>query len=607
MTYPLLILFIALSGCGGSNDNVINENAAQPRLTPVSVKTFRFSWTDVSDATHYKLLENPDGVSGFTQVGPNVPLGTQSIDHRVPLYARINAQYILQTCTEASCVDSNILAVSGTLDGSIGYIKASNTDKEDNFGGDISLSEDGTTLAVAASGESSNARDIKGNQSDNSAWHAGAAYVFTQSDGIWSQQAYLKASNSDGGEAPDSSGISAGTGDNFGRSLNLSADGNTLVVSASEEASSSTGINGEQSDNSLPSSGAVYVFTRSGNDWSQQAYVKASNTESHESFGWSVSLSKDGNTLAVGADGEESSAIGINGDQTDNSTPGAGAVYVFTRIDTVWSQQAYLKAGNKPDVFDFFGSAVRLSGDGTTLAVSARDEDSSAVGINVDHSDNSAEDSGAVYVFTRSDSEWSQQAYIKASNADANDGFGHGNALSLSEDGHTLAVGAPFEDSSATGLNGVQSDNSTPRAGAVYVFARSEGNWSQQAYLKASISDSIFFGYSVSLSSGGNLLAIGAAVESSGATGVNGLQNDNSALSAGAAYVFASTSGEWTQQAYLKASNTDENDWFGSIVTLSGDGNTLAVGAFEEDSGATGINGLQSDNSVQDSGAVYLY
>src|SRR5581483_1146048 len=101
--------------------------------------------------------------------------------------------------------------------------------------------------------------------------------------------------------------------------------------------------------------GAVYVFTRSGGTWSQQAYLKASNTGVSDYFGYSVSLS--GDTLAVGAPGESSNATGVNGDQLNDSAENSGAVYVFTRSSGTWSQQAYLKASNT-EAFDEFGGSV---------------------------------------------------------------------------------------------------------------------------------------------------------------------------------------------------------------------------------------------------------
>ena len=364
------------------------------------------------------------------------------------------------------------------------------------------------------------------------------------------------------------------------------------------------GINGVESNNHAVRAGAVYVFNRSDNGWSQQAYIKASNTDEEDYFGQSVALSADGNTLAVGAYNEDSAAMGINGDESDNSADGAGAVYLFSRNGSSWSQQAYIKASNT-DVRDYFGQSVALSADGGTLAVGAYGENSATTGINGDESDNSASSAGAVYLFSRSGSSWSQRAYIKASNTDAIDYFGH--SVALSADGDTLAVGAKKEDSAATGIDGDESDISTRWAGAVYVFSHSGSSWSQRAYIKASNTDAHdSFGQSVALSADGNTLAVSAWSEDSAATGVNGDESDNSAIEAGAVYLFSRTS-SWSQQAYIKASNTDGDDYFGHSVALSADGNTLAVGAASEDSAATGINGDESDNSAFAAGAVYLY
>lgn len=127
---------------------------------------------------------------------------------------------------------------------------------------------------------------------------------------------YVKASNAD-------------SGDYFGVSVALAADGNTLAVGAIGEASNARGINGDQNDNTAAGSGAVYVFTRSGTAWRQEAYVKASNAEANDQFGSAVALAADGNTLAVGAYYEASNATGIGGDQTDNSAGGSGAVYLY--------------------------------------------------------------------------------------------------------------------------------------------------------------------------------------------------------------------------------------------------------------------------------------
>jgi hypothetical protein len=458
-----------------------------------------------------------------------------------------------------------------------GYLKASNTEAGDGFGYNVAL--DGDTLAVGVPGEASAATGINGNQGDNSAPNSGAVYVFIRTNGIWSQQAYVKASNTE-------------AGDGFGESIALAGD--TLAVGASIESSAATGIDGDQTDNNAADSGAVYVFIRTNGVWRQQAYVKASNTEASDRFGLSIALV--GDTLAVGAVFEASAATGIDGDQTDNNAADSGAVYVFIRINGVWRQQAYVKASNT-EASDWFGYSVALADD--TLAVGAINEASAATGIDGNQTDNNAADSGAVYVFIRTNGVWSQQAYVKASNTEAGDGFGESIALA----GDTLAVGAVFEASAATGVNGNQTDNNAADSGAVYVFMRTGSAWSQEAYVKASNTEaSDRFGISIALAD--DTLAVGAFFESSAATGIDGNQGDNSALGSGAAYVFTRTNGIWSQQAYVKASNTEGFDLFGISIALAGD--TLAVGAFFESSAATGINGNQGDNSALVSGATYV-
>lgn len=393
------------------------------------------------------------------------------------------------------------------------------------------------------------------------------------------QEAYVKASNTQVNTDEFS-------GDHFS---NVAISGDTLVVGAPGEDSADLG---NQLDNSAVDSGAVYVFVRTGATWSQQAYIKAINdfTDNNSGDGFGSSVAVFGDTLVVGAPGEDSNARGVNGDFTNNDSLDAGAVYVFVRTGGVWRSQAYLKASNTPIVNSFvrFGASVAISDD--TVVVGAPNEG----------------DGGAVYAFTRTGTNWSQQAYLKASNAeggtsrfDTADSFGVSVALS----GDTLAVGALGEDSNAIGVNGNQVDNSARNSGAVYVFTRASGAWSQQAYLKASNTGAEDqFGSTVALS--GDTLAVGANQESSNATGVNGNQTDNSAGASGAVYVFTKTNGAWSQQAYVKASNAGVGDQFGQVA-LSGD--TLVVGAWRESSAATGVNGDQFNESALLSGAAYLF
>ena len=186
-----------------------------------------------------------------------------------------------------------------------------------------------------------------------------------------------------------------------GVALQVSRDGRTLAVAAPHEDSVARGINGDQKDDSAFDAGAVYVFTRNGSDWVQQAYIKASNAQSGDQFGFAVALSGDGNTLAVAANFEDSGAAGINGNQADESASGAGAVYVFVRNGATWTQQAYIKASNAGEG-DRFGYSLALSDEGNTLSVGTIGEDSGSTGTSGNQADNSAQQAGAVYVFTRS-------------------------------------------------------------------------------------------------------------------------------------------------------------------------------------------------------------
>jgi hypothetical protein len=546
----------------------------QPPVATLSfgLKALRFTWPAVGGAASYQLFEDVDGpgVGAFVQVGADVT-GT-TVDRGLSLH-RTNpqAKYHLRACNAAGCSSpSNELGIGGALLASIGYVKASDT-ASSQFGDVLVLSADGNTMVVGS--------------------RSNAVYVFVRGPTGWAQQARLSGSNTE-------------SGDEFGQALALSDDGMTLAVGAYGEDSAAVGTIGDPTDNSAPSAGAVYIFRRSGTAWSQQAALKASNTQTADYFGLSVSLSSDGNTLAVGASGEDSAATGVNGDETNNTVDHCGAAYVFQRTGVSWQQQAYLKASN-PGAQDRFGGQLSLSGNGNLLAVAGFYESSSAPGLNGDQNDNAATRSGAVYVFTRNTT-WLQTAYVKASNPGANDNFGSG--LALSRDGLTLAVGSPGEDSAATGINGA-TDEDASDSGAVYVFHWTGTTWAQQAMIKASNTGSPdAFGHWLSLSSDGSLLAVGAPFESSMGMGVGATQSDDSANQAGAAYVF-SRSGVWRQQSYVKASNTDPaaSTRFGDGLSLSGDGDTLAVGASRERSAATGIGGDQLDTSTPNAGAVYLY
>jgi hypothetical protein len=392
-------------------------------------------------------------------------------------------------------------------------ILASDRQTSEQFGRSMELSSDGSTLLVGAASETTSPNTFNG-----------AAYVFTRSGGVWTQQQKLVASD------PASS-------DNLGESVSISSDGNTAIIGAYREDTST-----------FTDNGAAYVFTRSGGVWTQQQKLVASDAASSEEFGNSVSISSDGNTAIIGTSPASSN---LN-----------GAAYVFTRSGGVWTQQQKLVASDGLAA-DLFGSSVALSPNGNMALVGAIGEDTSP---------NSSQ--GAAYVFTRSGGVWTQQQKLLASDAATNELFGF--RISISSDGNTALITSYRETTSSI------------EAGAVYVFTLSGGVWTQQQKLIASDREfGDFFGSSIAISSNGNIALIGASGEG---TPPN---RDN-----GAAYVFTRSGGVWTQQQKIVAPDAESSDTFGYSVGLSPDGNMALVGAIGEDTPPNTSNGAVYEYSL---------
>jgi len=244
----------------------------------------------------------------------------------------------------------------------------------DTFGGNVALF--GDTAVIGAMRD-----DDKGENS-------GSVYMFTRSEGDWSQFSKFTATDTVEGDA-------------FGQSIALAAD--TMVIGAPRD------------DDQGKDSGSAYVFTRSGKVWSQQAKLTAADGAEGDLFGISATLS--GNTLLVGAD--------LNDEKANN----AGAVYVFERSGNNWYQQAKLMAADGGDT-DIFGVRVALSGD--TALISARRDDDDLMGV----------DAGSAYVFTRSGKKWHQQAKLTAPDGEADDRFGRSVAIK----DNTAIIGAMHHD-----------------------------------------------------------------------------------------------------------------------------------------------------------------
>jgi hypothetical protein len=279
---------------------------------------------------------------------------------------------------------------------------------------------------------------------------AGAAYVFTRTAGIWTQRAKLMASD---GAAEDS----------FGTSVAIS--GGTIVVGAYLE------------DDKGMSAGSAYVFTGSGDAWTQQPKLTASDGAAFDYFGSSVDV--DGGTIVVGAYGND----GVGAD--------VGSAYVFTRSGTSWTQQKILTASDG-HASDQFGWPVAVSGG--TIVTGAWADDDKAPGA------------GSAYVYTGSGATWALQQKLYALDGAADDAFG--NAVDVR--GDIVAVGA------------LGTDGAGSKSGSTYVYARNAGVWSQLP--KATASDAAagdVFGATVALSddslvvcADGDTTGVGAGVGS---------------------------------------------------------------------------------------------
>jgi hypothetical protein len=256
---------------------------------------------------------------------------------------------------------------------------ASDAAAADLFGSSVAVS--GDTAVVGATYDDSPATD------------AGSAYVFVRSNGAWTEQAKLTASD-------------VAAGDNFGNRVALSGD--TAVVGAPADDSPAT------------NAGSAYVFVRSGGTWTEQAKLTASDAAANDQFGVSVAVS--GDTAVVGARRDDSPARD------------AGSAYVFVRSEVTWAEQAKLTASDAAEN-DELGTSVAVSGD--TAVVGAYFDDSPA------------SDAGSAYVFVRSGLTWAQQAKLTAADAaDGADGDNFGTSVAVS--GDTAVVGAPIDDSPAT-------------------------------------------------------------------------------------------------------------------------------------------------------------
>ena len=336
-----------------------------------------------------------------------------------------------------------------------------------------------------------------------------------------------------------------------GYSVAMSADGNTAIVGGYDDASVG---------------GAVWIYTRTGGIWSQQGPKLLGSGTIGDGItlpnqGWSVALSADGNTAIVGGPGDQ--------DQI-------GAAWVFTRSDTTWTQQ-----GNKLIGTGFLGK----SGQGYSVSISA-DGNTAIVGGQYDNTG-----IGAAWIYTRSDTTWTQQGskLVGSGAINGSSSSRQGSSVSISADGNTAIVGGSLDNSDT---------------GAVWIYTRIDTTWTQQGPKlvgTGGVGTFIEQGQAVALSADGNTAIVGGQVD-----------NNHT----GAVWVFTRTGGIWSQQgpklvgtgAIYGAIGEEQ----GNSVALSADGNTAIVGGFN-DSNSTGAvwiyirsdtTWIQQGSKVVGSGAV---
>lgn len=545
--------------------------------------TWTMGWLACTSATPDPLPAGPTGETAddtgpAPQPTPPAPTGPTGDTGVAPELLRS------LVCVDALLPDP--MDVNGTVPvPDTTFCKATQTDDEDRFGSSVAISSDGSVVAIGAFWEDGGSTSIlasdDGTLTDNSELSAGAVYIVSRDAEGNQRDAYVKALN---GEELDQ----------FGWAVALSEDGRTLAVGAPYEDSDE---GAPLDDNSRIAAGAVYVFVRGDDEmWTHQAMLKAPVLSGDPSlcgtfltapflpqcidrdhFGYSVALSADGNTLAVGAPH-------ANAEASDDRATRAGAVHVFSRTSTTWTHD-FATTG-----FAYLGHDVDLSGDGTTLVAGSR----------------GAEE---VRIYTN-DGGWSQTATLTASNGEAaaptdapTDWFGL--SVAISGDGTTVVVGAPNEDSSA-----LTDDNLGFANGAAYVFDRqTPTTWSEVAYLKApesTLRDK--FGETVDVDRTGEVVVVGAPYEDGTGQGRAALPN-NDGPDAGAVFLFRRNQ-DFQLPDYLKSFNSESGDHVGWSLALAADGDQLIVGAPRESSSRDGLELCDPipslDNSAPRSGAAFI-
>ncbi len=414
-------------------------------------------------------------------------------------------------------------------------IKACASDRTANDIYGFSLAISGDFAIVGAYWEDDDVNGL------NTLANSGSAYILQNIAGTWTQIQKIVASDRSGA-------------DYFGYSVAI--DGDYAIVGAYNEAQDASGLN------TFAGAGSAYIFHNVAGTWSQTQKIVASDRNTSDFFGSSVSIS--GDYLIVGAYQEDENAAGAS------TLSNSGSAYIFKNTAGTWAQQQKIVASDR-SAADFFAYSVAISGDYAIVGAYSEDENASGSGT--------LAEAGSAYIFLRSGTTWSQAQKIVASDRAASDYFGFSVAIS----GNFAIVGAYQEDENASG------GATLAAAGSAYIFVNNAGTWSQaNKIVNTDRAAGDQFGYSVSIS--GDYALIGANLEDEDAAGANNM------FSAGSAYIFKNTAGSWAQQQKIVPTDRGNSDLFGTAVAMSG--TSILVGAYQEDHDATGANPFNSAGSV---------
>jgi hypothetical protein len=541
------------------------------------LKTIKLSWPEVAGATHYEVYENVQSADASAPE-QEVLLGTVNtaqFERFAAIFKSLGSRYSVRSCDGLRCsvgsvataVDQHLPQLS--VDG-VGYIKPAARPAHLGFGRSMALSADGNTMAVGSYGGRA-----------FSPPSGGSVIIFERNPetNAWSQ-------------SPDVLFLEGVPNMiNFGSSVALSADGNTLVVGADEH----------------DSKGAAFVYERNANSRNWVRYDLISDASEGEYYGRVVEISADGKTVAVTAAWDLGTSVGVGTEPSYDTTVSgggdAGAVYLFTRDAEGWTKQAYFKAHVVTTTADF-GVSMSLSSDGNLLVVGAPNvkAGSNVVGY------------GVVYVFARTGNEWRTQQTLHVNQRTV---VNFGKSLSLAPDGKTMAVGDYLDYSPVAGTNAVVSNPTTLFSGAVHLFKYNAGtaSWIHTDTIKPThaLVNFVLFGRRVALAEGpdGTTLAVTASVDPAGTVGLSKQQPGPGTLSAGsgAVYVYLrpKNSTRWELKSFVKSPRPAVGQGFGATVALSANGDTLATSSFYENSASTGINQFVPGALLSEAGAVYLY